>query len=61
MDSLLSGGGGGGGDEQIRTKTGLKKAVAFGLTVFLVNVCGTLSFLTLGLTITTRVAGVSPT
>jgi len=39
----------------------VKKPVAFGLTVFLVNVCGTLSFLTLGLTLTTRIAGVSST
>ena len=33
------------------------KPVAFGITVFLVNVCGTLSYLTLGLLITTKVLG----
>jgi hypothetical protein len=34
---------------QIAKKTGFRRPVAFGLTVFLVNVCGTLTFLSSGL------------
>lgn len=34
---------------QIAKKTGFRRPVAFGITVFLVNVCGTLTFLSSGL------------
>lgn len=42
----------------IMKKTGLQRPYAVGLTVFLVNFCGTISYLVGGLIITTRLLGV---
>ena len=35
--------------DRIKDKLGVKRGTAFGITVFLVNICGTLTFLTTGL------------
>lgn len=43
---------------KIQEKTGLSKKAAFGVTVFIVNVCGTITFLTSGLYLATSIAKV---
>merc|ERR1712146_206545 len=42
----------------IQEKTGLNKRISFFLTVFLLNICGTLTFVSSGLVIATRIAKV---
>ena len=44
--------------DSVQSKTGFKRPTSTGIVVFLVNVCGTLSYLTLGLFLATRAAGV---
>ncbi|TFJ86774.1 hypothetical protein NSK_001862 [Nannochloropsis salina CCMP1776] len=44
--------------ETIRTKLNVKKSVALGITIFLVNVCGTFSFLGAGLYLSSLYTGV---
>ena len=44
--------------ENIRTKLNVKKGVALGITIFLVNICGTFSFLGTGLYLSSLYTGV---
>merc|ERR1712070_307934 len=44
--------------DTIQDKTGLNKRISFLLTVFFLNICGTLTFVSSGLVVATRIANV---